>query len=129
FELMARRGLLDAGVVDQHVQGAECPQNLLKHGFHLRFVGNVRLDRQFPALIARATGFVGHLASDLRLVRSAPLVNRDVRAFTREANRDRLPDPGRSPGDQYVLSLEFRHSISLLCAKLKCASSWKLFPE
>jgi hypothetical protein len=58
----------DAGVVDQHVDGAEFAPNLIHHGFHVRALGDVGFNRHCTAALAADLGchvFGGLAAIDI----------------------------------------------------------------
>jgi hypothetical protein len=101
-ELVDRRDMLDAGVVDQHVDRAEAVDRLAHHlgdRLGLQHVGAVVGHRD---LVLRRQP----RAQRLDLAGIAEAVQYDVRAFGSEARRDSEADAGRRSGHQRGFTFE-----------------------
>jgi hypothetical protein len=98
-QLVERCVLLQAGVVDQDVDGAELLDHGAEHGAHLRLIRNVG-----------AQGEGAHpLGADLlgeaqRLVFVGDVVDDDIRPRLPERERDRPADAGASAGHERPLA-------------------------
>ena len=87
--------LLDARVVDEHVETAEALHHAPHECLDVRFARHVAAHRQASASSALD---LGDERSSVRLPRDPR--NGDVGAFVRVGERDTAPDPRVAPGDQ-----------------------------
>ncbi len=95
LDFVAGRRLLDSGVVHQDIQRAERLERPGKHGLHLVFLGNIRLNGQmFPS----GVGLLRLRARLLGLFGAAAIIDGDVGALFGEPDRDGLPDARRRSG-------------------------------
>jgi hypothetical protein len=99
-----RRGL-DAGVVDQHIDGAELLDGALHHGIHRGRIGHVGLDGDGP----RTAG--GQLAGQrLGFGFEAEVVHHHIGPSRAKGLGNGVPDPAARPRDDGDLALQlFRH--------------------
>ena len=104
---MERRIALQAGVVDEYVDGTELRDHLPEHRGHLLFRRDVRLVRQ--RLHAEAAQFVHH---GVGRVVAFDVVHHDIRAGLPQGNRHTATDAGIRTGDECLLPHErlvYRH--------------------
>ena len=119
-ELVAVRGDLDAGVVDQVVDSPVLLDNPLEHPRDLGLVGDVGLDQgRVGAALAHplhadVDAVLNGLLGLLGALDRPHIVDGDIDALLAEPDRDRLPDPGAAAGDDGDLALEPLHH-ALLC--------------
>jgi hypothetical protein len=105
FHLVGGGGLLDAGVVDEDVEGFEFAEDGGEHVAYLGLVGDVGGDDDLAAL-AIAAGGAGEAACFLGAVGAADVIDGDVSAFGGEADGDGLAYAGGGSGDENVSALE-----------------------
>jgi hypothetical protein len=101
-DISSRRVLLQAGVVDEDVDGAELPTHSVEHLPHVVFVGDVAA-MGIAVAAAAAPDFLDHR---LGIGGPADVVDYHVGAGVPEADRDPLADPGTGAGDERSLSLQ-----------------------
>ena len=99
--LVDRRVALQAGVVDEDVDGPELLDGAAEHVRDFRFHGDVGAQRQRSA--ARPRDVVGDLD---RLVLAVPVVDDDIGARLAERDGDGLADSRIRAGDERLLSSE-----------------------
>ena len=100
--LFERRVLLQPGVVDEDVDGAELPSHPVEHLPHVVLVGDIA-----AVGVALAAAAALHLL-DHRLGVGGPadVVDHHVGAGMTEADGDPLADPGTGAGDERSLSFQ-----------------------
>ena len=101
IEFIARRGLLNPGIVDQDVQRSKLFNYAREHVFHLLFVSHIGFYRQGLALLILLGYFSLH---GLRPIRAAVVIDRDISAFLREADCNRLAYSRGGARDERILS-------------------------
>ncbi len=97
---MERRVLLEPGVVDQDVEGAEALDRFRKHRLHIFLLADIGLDRK-----GLATGGLDRLHHSLRFVGAGTIIHRYRRPGRAERERAAFANPGAASGDERFLIL------------------------